>query len=57
MPLQQAQPRIEEQILLDRQAEALAELDAEIAERAQVGNIDQFIQYTMEVLYRRYNKS
>ncbi|MCP3976842.1 MAG: hypothetical protein GY720_20340, partial [bacterium] len=55
--LEAVQPRIEQQILMDRQAAALAELDAEIAERAQVGNIDQFVQYAIEVLYRRYARS
>jgi hypothetical protein len=55
-PLEEVQGRVERQIRMDRQAAALAELDAEIAERAQVGNIDQFVQYAIEVLYRRYQR-
>jgi hypothetical protein len=55
--LEDVQDRIEQQILQDRQAQVMAELDAEIAERAQVGNIDQFVQYAIEVLYRRSARS
>jgi len=52
--LEDVQDRIEQQIRQDRQAQVMAELDTEIAERAKVGNIDQFVQYAIEVLYRRY---
>lgn len=55
--LEEKQTDIENRIRMDRQQVALTELDAEIAERAQVGNIEQFVQYALEVLYRRFKHS
>jgi hypothetical protein len=45
------------QIRMERQQTALTELYQEIDELAQVGNIDLFVQYAAEVLYRRYVRS
>lgn len=56
-PLETVQTQIEMQIRLNRQQSALQELYAEIEDLAQVGNIDQFVQYAVEVLYRRYARS
>ncbi|MFC1765771.1 peptidylprolyl isomerase [Planctomycetota bacterium] len=52
-PLATVQQEVEDQIHADRQQAVMVELYAEIAERAQVGNTDQFMQYAVEEIYRR----
>lgn len=53
LPLEQVQERVQQQILRERRRAAQEQLQAELAERAKVGQIDGFVQGFLSELYRR----
>jgi parvulin-like peptidyl-prolyl isomerase len=52
-PLSDVQSEVEEQIMADRRAEALKELNEEIKQLAAAGNTDHFVEYCLQSLYRQ----
>jgi parvulin-like peptidyl-prolyl isomerase len=52
-PLTEVQSEVEEQIMADRRAEALAQLNEEIKQLAAAGNTDRFVDYCVNNLYRQ----
>lgn len=53
LPLEQVQIQVQEQILRDRRRKAQEQLQAELAERAKVGQIDGFVEAFLAEVYRR----
>lgn len=53
LPLEQVQGQVREQILRERRRKAQEQLQAELAERAKVGQIDDFLEAFLSEVYRR----
>lgn len=56
-PLADVQEQVERQVTANRNAEALAELEAEVSREIAIADTDRFVDYCLERLYRLANES
>ena len=56
-PLAEVQEQVERQVSVNRNREALAELEVEVAEQITVADTDRFVDYCLERVYRLAHES
>jgi len=52
-PLEKVQKQIEARIMFDHRLKAMRELEARMVEQAAISNVDQFVDFCLEEIYRR----
>jgi hypothetical protein len=55
-PFEEVQKQVEARLIFDRRVKAINALEAEFAEQAAAGEMDAFIDFCLQEIYRRSNE-